>query len=261
MGNLIITDSIVKVANSGITARNENPGDWKYHTMIHTRPELYLRLQDANANDYLAVLDFGAEQSLAAIALLGINASKIQIQGHTADSWGSPASAGTALTVSQETYTGLYNIFVTLSGWSYQFLRIFIPTGATEVGTSISKWQVSSIVPLSAATPLTVNMDYGFSQTAEQAETVNRLAGGGMDAARLSASIKWKGTFPFGKRTIAQDAELRAMNRFDISQPVVLFMNNGVTSECHLCKRMGSYTSRQTDYGHVEGSSISFEEW
>ncbi len=261
MGNIIITNAIETVANSGITARSEATGYPKINCMIHTNLGRRFQADDNNTNDYLLKFNFGAAQSLAAIALFDCNFNKVQIQGHGSDAWGSPDYAGSSLTVSQNAWTGRYNIFIPLTAFNYQYLRVFIPTGTAEVVTSLSKWQVSSVVPLSTATALTTNMSYGYERTVEQFEKVNRLAGGGFDSFRYSDILQWRGRLIFSHRGVSEETELLTMNRYAINAPIVFYENGSSTALCYLCHRAGYYSGSWLYANLVKGNTIALEEY
>lgn len=261
MGNLILTDSFLSLTNSMITARSEASGYPKISTQIHTVLDYRFMADDNNANDYLLKIDYGSAATIEAIALFDCNFDTVKIQGNASDAWGAPSYDGDDLTISPNPWTGRYNIFIPLTSFGYQYSRIFIPTGTTEVGTSLSKWRVSSVVYLTTATALTKNMSYGYEETAQKFASIIQYPGGRSDALDLSNLIKWSGSVVFGKRNIADKSELQALNRLSFGSPVVVYLNDDDTSEVYLARRVGNLSGTRAGLNTFQGSSLYFEEW
>jgi len=214
MANMIITNSFVSLTNSMLTARSENASYPKVNSLKQLRLMDVFRGADVTATDYLLKLNYGAAQSVAAVALLNCNFDHAQIQGHASDTWGAPTSAGSSLAVSQNPYTGRYNIFIPLTAWNYQYMRIYIPAGSVEVGTSNSEWQIGTLVVMSSATPLATNISYGLSQFADE---ITEDVGG--DKASVDDTMEWEGTMAFDLRckTDYQSAILAGCQKASLS--------------------------------------------
>lgn len=256
MANVIITNSFVTLTNSMLTARSENASYPKVDCLKQLRLMDVFRAADVTATDYLLKINYGAAQSVAAVALLNVNFNKAQIQGHGSDDWGTPDFAGSALTVSQNKYTGRYNIFIPTTGFNYQYMRVYIPAGTTEVGTSQSEWQIGTIVVMSSASPLAKNIAYGFSQTAD--EVIEEIGG---DAASKDSTLQWEGTISFGTRSRSDcEAAILALNRMSKSSPVLVYLNDSDTSEVYLCYRQKAFSLSRPFNTVITSDSITYRE-
>ena len=256
MANVIITNSFVTMTNSMLTARSENASYPKVNCLKQLRLMDVFRAADVTATDYLQVINFGAAQSVEGIALLNVNFDHVQIQGHASDAWGAPSYAGSSLAVSQNPYTGRYNIFIPLTAWNYQYMRLYIPAGTVEVGTSNSEWQIGTMVVMSSATALATNMSYGVSQGADE---VTEEIGG--DIASISNVMGWEGTVSFDSRSKADyQAAILALGRMSKSQPVLFYYNDGDTSEVYLCYRQDAYRLTLNNLDEIGSNSITYRE-
>ncbi len=256
MANVIITNSFVTLTSSMLTARSENASYPKVNCLKQLRLMDVYRAADVTATNYLMKINFGGAQSVAAVALLNCNFNKAQIQGHASDVWTAPSYAGTSLTVSQNKYTGRYNIFIPLTAFNYQYMRVYIPAGTTEVGTAQSQWQIGTMVIMSSATSLTTNIAYGFSQSADE---VTEDIGG--DKASISSVMEWKGTISFGSRTrTTNEAEILALGRMSKSRPVLIYLNDSDTSEVYLCYREDEYSLTRNPGDLISSNSITYRE-
>jgi len=255
MGNIILSNSFVDVANTNITARSEATGYAKINVMDRWNMKRRFRADDKTANDYLLKFDFGAAQTLVGVFLNDVNFNKVKIEGHASDSWGAPSYAGTDLTVSQNPVTGRYQIYIPLTAFNYQWLRIFIPSGTTAVGTYTTKWEVGAVCFLSAATTLSHNMSYGYGYKGDHfyKNAVN-------ERIQLSESMRWQGRLVFGNRASSDKTELQTVNQMNMALPFVYYENRGNTSEAYLCVRDDSIEIEEFTYGAVTGNTITIKE-
>lgn len=255
MGNIILSNSFVDVANANITARSEATGYPKINVMDRWNLKRRSRADDKTANDYLHMYNFGGAQTLVGIALIDVNFNKVKFQGHASDSWGSPTYAGTDLTISQNKVTGRYNIYAALTGFNYQYLRIFIPTGTTAVGTYTTKWEIGAVCFLSAVTTLSHNMSYGYAQTGQQffQTSVN-------ERIKTGETTRWEGAIVFGDRSTTYESELWTLSRMDMSLPFIYYENRSDTSAVYLCVRDDAFTIRHTTHNGVSGNTIKIKE-
>jgi hypothetical protein len=79
------------------------------------------------ATDSNVVINFGAAKQIDGVLLVRCNFASVRIQGNTADSWGAPAF-NQLYTVAQSQFNWRYQLGVRLTGFNYQYMRIFIPT-------------------------------------------------------------------------------------------------------------------------------------
>ena len=255
MANVIITNSFVTLTNSMLTARSENASYPKVDCLKQLRLMDVFRAADVTATDYLLKLNYGAAQSVAGVALLNCNFDHVQIEGHASDTWGAPTYAGSSLAVSQNPYTGRYNIFIPLTAFNYQYMKIYIPAGTVEIGTSQSEWQIGTLVVMSGATPLTTNISYGFSQGADE---VTEDVGG--DKASIDDTMEWEGTISFGNRSTDYKSAILALGRMAKSKPVLIYINEGDTSEVYLCYREDAVSLSRIAMTVNTSGSITYRE-
>jgi len=256
MANVIITNSFVTLTDSMLTARSANGSYPTVSCLKQLRLMDVFRAADVTATDYLMTINFGAAQSVAAVALLNCNFDHVQIQGHASDAWADPTSPGSSLAVSQNPYTGRYNIFIPLTAWNYQYMRIYIPAATAEVGTSQSEWQIGTLVIMSSATALATNISYGFSQGADEAtEDV------GGDKASIDDTMEWEGTISFDLRSKTDyQATILALGRMSKSKPVLIYLNDGDTSEVYLCYREDAISLTRKFNDAISSNGISYRE-
>ena len=255
MGNVIFSNNFVTVADAAITARSQAAGYAKINVMDRWNPKRRFRANDKTTNDFLINIDGGATQTLAGIFLNKVNFSKVRIQGHATDDWGSPTYPGTDLTVTPNKTTGYGHVYIPLTGFDYQWKRIFIPTGATGIGPYTTKWEIGTLCMLSAVTELAHNISYGSGQTGTHfyKRAVNERIKTGED-------IRWEGSLVFGNRPTDHEAELWTLNRMDMSLPFVYYENLGDTSEAYLCVRDDSIEIKRFTYGGISGNTIKIKE-
>lgn len=256
MGNVIITNSFVTLINSMLTARSENASYPKVNCLKQLRLMDVFRAADITANNYLLKINFGSAQSCSAVALLNVNFSHAQIQGNASDVWTAPSYAGSSLTISQNKYTGRYNIFIPLTSFNYQYMRIYIPAGTTEVGTSQGQWQIGTMVIMSSASPLSKNIAYRFTQSADEA--TEEIGG---DVASISPVLEWEGTISFGNRKRSDcESMILNLNRMSKSNPVLIYVNEGDTSEVYLCYRESNFSLSRPYNSIIASDSITYRE-
>lgn len=261
MGNIVFSNSFVNVADANITARTTDASvGAKVNVMDRWHLKRRFRANDVTANDYLLKFNFGAAQTLVAVVLLDVNFNTVKIQGHATDVWTSPSYAGTNLTVSQNAITGRYNIYIPLTAFNYQYLRVFIPTGTTAVGTYTTKWEVGTVCFLSAQTTLAHNMSYGFKQSGQHFYRENQAPHGGTERILVGSSIAWNGVLPFGNRASSYGEELNTVNKMDMAQPIIYYHNDSDTSEVYLCVRDDVIELSRGAYSIVSGNSIRLRE-
>jgi len=255
MGNIILSNSFVDVADASITARSALTGYDKINVMDRWNIERCFSANDLTANDYLLKFDFGAAQTLVGIFLNDVNFNKVKIQANATDAWTAPTYAGTDLTVSQNKVTGRYQIYIPLTAFSYRYLRLFIPTGTAAVGSYTTKWSLGTVCFLSAATELAHNMSYDYGQMGKHfyKTSVN-------ERVQTGKKIRWDGSLVFGNRTKTDEAELWTINRMNMALPFVYYENFGDTSAAYLCVRDDSIETKWTSYSGVTGNSIKIKE-
>ena len=259
MANLIFAGDFVEYEDADITVRTENTSYPKANINELWHLKKHFRAEDANTNDWLIKIDMGAATALAAVFLNDVNFDNVTIQGHASDAWGAPTfTSSTAVT--QDVIVSRYKLFLPLTAFSYRWLRIFIPTGAVEVGTSISEWSIGSIMLITEHTELTRNMAYGYKLTSERAYEDIRFGHGGTERANLGDRLKALITIVFKIRSSDDEGELWTFNAVDSNKPMSIYENNGITSRVYVSLRDRGYESKLVQHNQVLGNTIKFEE-
>ena len=259
MGKLIFSNSYTVATDDQITMRTNNAAYPKLNVMDLWHPARNARAGDVTDNDWLMKFDFGAATTISAIVLNDVNFDNVTIQGHASDAWGAPTfTSSTAVT--QDVIVSRYKLFLPLTAFSYRWLRIFIPTGAVEVGTSISEWSIGSIMLITEHTELTRNMAYGYKLTSERAYEDIRFGHGGTERANLGDRLKALITIVFKIRSSDDEGELWTFNAVDSNKPMSIYENNGITSRVYVSLRDRGYESKLVQHNQVLGNTIKFEE-
>jgi hypothetical protein len=255
MGNIILSNSFVDVADANITARSQASGYAKANVMDRWNLKRRFRADDVTATDYLLKFNFGAAQTLLGIFLNDVNFNSVKIQGHASDAWGAPSYSGTDLTASPNAITGRYQIFIPLTAFNYQYLRVYIPAGTTAVGDYTSKWEVGTVCFLSTYTTLSHNMAYGYGQTGKHFfnTSINERISTGEE-------IRWEGNLVFGNRSTDDESELWTANKIDMSLPFIYYENAGNTANAYLCVRDDSIETTRFAYTGIVGNTIKIKE-
>ncbi len=85
--------------------------------------------------DQSAVINFGSAILIQAVWLVRTNFTTVRIQGNPTDSWGAPAF-NQEFTIAQSPWNFRYQLGVRLTGFTYQFMRVFIPSQTPTDGSS-----------------------------------------------------------------------------------------------------------------------------
>lgn len=260
MGNLIISNDIVSITDAMLTPRSELSGSADENMLVLTDLGRAFRANDLTTDDYLFDVDFSSfAETIAAIVLCNVNFDAVQILGDDTSLDDSALDyTGDELEISQDDITGLYNIFIPLTGFDHSLLRVFIPSGTSAVGSYTTTWQVGSFCCLRTATALTKgHVEYDVEPLPTE-ETVKFASGGSREIITNSHEI-WSAIVRFGARNSSEEAELWALNR--MAAPIVFYENDGDTSKVHICRRDGKYSSSLIAPGVVRGDSIRYVEY
>lgn len=265
MGNLIITNDLISVADAEITARSTAAGFEKKAVMDFWHLKRRHRADDLVKSDVnpLFRLDMGAAMTVAAILLNDINYDKVRIRGHATDlnnDWTASTFDSGDVTVSQNAWTGRYQAFIPLTAFDLRWIAVCTPAAASAVGSYLTKWETGTVVLLDSATALTVNMSYGFQEWADDGYDEVTFPGGGLERVNLRDEMRWYCQCPFGARTPTDETELKTLNRYHRAEPLVWYRNNSDTSEAYLCVRDDPYKSETQALNIVNGNTLSFKE-
>ena len=216
-----------------------------------------LRAQDAITDDWLLKFDLGESKDVAGVLLADVNFDAVQIQASGSDSWSSPAYDSGEISVSQNPFTGRYQVYIPVS-FTQQWIRLYIPASASAVGDYMSAWEVGSVAILGSVNELAKGARELTRGASDQVETV-KLPSGAHEAVQVGDSLRWQGEFSWTPRRVENESGLLQLNRALRGQPFVYYRNGGDTWDAYICRRDGSYSARESGI-HVEAQSMRFVE-
>jgi hypothetical protein len=232
---------------------------WHYARSYRSNTALSTLLAGSGA---IMTLNFGVVgQTIAAIAIFGYNANAITIQGHATDSWASPAYNQTFTGLAVNPKTTRMHLYKALTGFAYQYMRIFFPTSASAaIGSYTTKCEICTLCLLSSVTELVYDMDYGYGQEAEQFYKDIDLSAGHMNRISHGTHKRWVGSVTFGERPTANEDELWTFGAIDVSQPFIVYENQGDEKDVYLCVRDGNVSVTRATYGTVTSNTMKLRE-
>ena len=258
MGNIILSNDFVSL--STITSRTEATGYADDNVGEHWHLKRRFRANDVTANDWLLKFNFGAAKTVVGVFLNDVNFDKVKIQGHATDAWGTPSYDGSEITISRDAIVDRYKVYIPITGFNLQWMRIFIPSGASAVGDYTTKWEVGTIIVLDSITALAKNMAYGYERTAKKAFTDIKLPHGGFERVNLGDAPRWEGKLIFGMRDDDDESELWTINNYNIGDPLLFYENDTSTSRVYLCLRDDAYRGTSKSHDVVMGNVIRLKE-
>ncbi len=211
----------------------------------------------SNTNPILRI-DMGAAKTVEAVFLNDGNFDEVLILGHASDlgtDWTAASFTSGIVSVIYDPVVGRYKVYVPLAAFDYRWIAICVPATASAVGPYQTKWEVGTVVLLDTVTELSKNMSYGYERGPKQ-DTVDT----GSHSSVATSEVYWEGTAKFKTRSVAQEAEVLALGKISMEDPMIFYENNGDTSKCYLCRRLSDYSGSQDAYNLVNGGPISFRE-
>lgn len=266
MGNIILTNSFINVTDAYITARSQATGYDKQNVVDLWHLMRRFRADDLTKSDTnpLLVFDFGAAQDVAAVAVIGVNFDKVRIKGHDSDlgtDWSAADFDSGNVSVSMNALTRRYQCYVPLTAFDYRYLAVMTPAATSAVGSYTDAWEVCKVAIVESATPLSVNMGYGYRRKAAKPYKDVSLLHGGGERVGLGDARRFEATLVFdGLRAESEEAEMWALNALDESGPVLFYENRGDTSAVYVCLRDDGYEGVVVHNGLVEGNQIRIRE-
>ena len=121
------------VATAAITTTDPNGSATADYIRSPGRPFLPWRTGALGAQNI--VINFGSTKSVKLLLLVRTNFTTANIQGHPSDSWGAPAF-DQAITISRNPWNYRYQWGMRVVGFSYQYMRISIPSQSTTDGST-----------------------------------------------------------------------------------------------------------------------------
>ena len=256
MGDPIVSNDFVDLGT--ITSRSEAAGYTDDNVENYWHLKQRFRANDLTKNDRLLKCNFKAAKSVAAIALFDVNTDKVKFQLHSADAWGAPNHDSGELVVSRSQLTGRYNIIYTPPAVvTKQWMRVFIPSTASAVGSYTTKWEVGAMVVLDSYETIE---KYGYSRTAVKAFEDISLPHGGVERISLGDEWRWEGTIDIPQRAEKDEDQYWTFNLFNPSEPMIFYENRGETQNVYLCLRDDAYEGNLVHHGVVTGNSIHMKE-
>lgn len=257
MGNLIITNAFIVPSVSAVTIPNLASGYAISDLFMYGSLARHIRTTNTTVNTTLLTIDFGAAVSIAAVFLNDCNFGKINILGCSDGLF----SGGFSLScdIGMDPVVGRRKLFAALSGFSYRYFRLFLPATAA-VTDGAGYFRLSSLVIMSSAAPLSVNMDYEFERGAGTPFHTTEFDYGGDERLSLGETLKYACAVQFGARSLAAENELWALNRMSISGRLVFHENMGDASRAYIVIRDDSYSGTIIRNNRVTGGTIRFKE-
>lgn len=264
----MVCKDFIQVASDRIIARSTTTGYDAINTMVLDELSRRHRASDLTKSDILPlyVIDFGAAQALNGIFLNHVNFNKVRLFGHASDlaaDWSTATYKSGDVTISQNIYTGRYNLYHNLGGsFSYRFLAVGTPAACTVVGDYTTYWECSMIALLETVTTLSNNMSYGYQRTAEQVIRETQLPFGGKSRISPESILvrQWRGVLNFGHRTETNEAELWTINRYPMNKPLFFYENRSSTQDGYICFRDTPYRGTLISSSVSQGNTIELVE-
>lgn len=255
MANSIITDDFIDLGT--ITSRTEVAAYPDDNVEEYWHLKRRFRANDVTKNDWLLKFDFGAAKTVAGVFLNDVNFDEVQIQGHATDAWGAPTYNEPLVEISLDERVNRYKVFIPITGFNLRWMRIFIPTSATAVGSYKTKWEVGSVVVLDTVPTISKN---AMMRTSSKAFRDIPLPHGGFERIELGSNLRWECDITIEQRAEVDEAEYWAINVLDSAEPLIFYENAGDTDKAYLCLRDTDYAGTRLYDGLVRGNTIRLKE-
>jgi len=255
MGNLIYSQDFITVADASITARTSVAGYNKLDVMDYWHLKARHRSSDLTKSDInpLFIFDMGSAQTVTSIYLSDINYDKVRILGHAASlaaDWTAATFSSGDIAVSQNAWTGRYQVYIPLTAFNFRYLAVATPAAASAVGSYTTTWETGLVCIMDSVTTFTQNVAYPFRQMTEQ----SFIDIGRTGRMSIGDTIGWVGEITFGARNKSDELELKTFGRVDKSQPFLFYVNYDDTSEAYICLMDHGYSSEWFSYNAVQGA-------
>jgi len=129
----ISIQNYVAASASIITGSSEAANSPATNISKPARP--FLPWRTAAGGDQSVVINFAAAKQIDAVWLVNVNFAQVRIQGNASDAWGAPAF-NQLYTVGLSPWNFRYQLGVRLTGFNYQYMRVFIPSQTPTDGTA-----------------------------------------------------------------------------------------------------------------------------
>jgi len=244
---MIISSDILDLG--AISARTENASYPAGNVSDLWHLKRRFRAQDATTGDWLLKFDLGSSKAVAGILLNDVNFDRVQIQAGDSDAWDSPAYDSGEVIVSQNLYTGRYQVYIPAS-FARQWIRVYIPDTASTVGDYADAWEVGTVVLLGSVTEIAKGAQEISREVRDQIETID-LPSGAQEVVQVGDVLRWQSELAWAPRRKEGESDLLSLNRVQRGDPIVFYRNAGDTWDAYLCRRDTSYSATERGV-HVE---------
>ena len=256
MADSIITDDFIDLGT--ITSRTEVAAYPDDNIEEYWHLKRRFRANDVIKTDWLLKFDFGAAKTVEGVFLNDVNFDKVQIQGDNEVDFGAPIQYDSGIIdIGLDERVNRYKVFIPITGFNLQWMRIYIPATATAVGSYQTKWEVGSVVVLD--TVPTVSKNAMLRTSAKPFQDIS-LPSGGFERISLGDNIRWEGEITIEQRAEVDEAEYWAINLLDSAEPLIFYENAGDTDKAYLCLRDSDYAGTRLYNGLVRGNTIKLKE-
>jgi len=255
MGDPIVSNDFVDLGT--ITSRSEATGYADDNVENYWHLKRRFRADDLAKNNWLLKFNFGSAETAVAVVLYDVNFDEVQVEGHGSDNWGTPDYDSGVIEVSQNIFTGRYQVFIPLTSFNYQWMRIFIPNSAGAVGDYTTKWEVGAVVVLDSYENIEKSE---YTRTALASYEDKELPHGGFERISLGDELRWEGEIEIPRRTEEDEDQYWTFNLFDMSKPMIFYENRSDTQNVYLCLRDDAYEGTLEYNGIAIGSRIRMKE-
>lgn len=255
MANSIITDDFIDLGT--ISSRSEVAAYPDDNVEEYWHLKRRFRANDTTKNDWLLKFNFGAAKTVEGVFLNDVNFDKVKIQGHSADAWGAPGYNGDVVDVSLDERVNRYKIFIPITGFNLQWMRIFLPSNANAVGSYTTKWEVGSVVVLDSVPTISKNT---MVRTSAKPFRDIPLPHGGFERVGLGNNVRWECEISIEHRAETDEDQYWAVNILDSAIPLIFYENAGETDKAYLCLRDTDYAGTRLYNGLVRGNTIRLKE-
>lgn len=164
-------------------------------------------------------------------------------------------------TISQDDRVQRYKAYLDMTSpaFNYRYLRVYIPSDATKVG-SLSVWAVASLAALESVITFSPQIQYGYKYRSDRPKKDIGKLSGGKERIGQGSDLFWTGEIPVGRRTPTDEAQLWTLNNLDITEPHVLFENEGSTQYAYLCWREDAVQLTRVANRIIQADPIRFTE-
>ena len=255
MADSIITNDFIDLGT--ITSRTEVAAYPDDNIEEYWHLKRRFRANDLTKTDWLLKFDFGAAKTVEGVFLNDVNFDEVQIQGRADDAWGASTYDSGVIDVELDERVNRYKVFIPITGFNLQWMRIYIPATATAVGSYQTKWEVGSVVVLDTVPTVSKN---AMLRTSTKPFQDISLPSGGFERVSLGDNIRWEGEITIEQRAEVDEAEYWAINLLDSAEPLIFYENADDTSKVYLCLRDTDYAGTRLYNGLVRGNTIKLKE-